>query len=208
MKALEALSSENLLRDCSSFLGQRLGVPFGKARHRVPHTPTSRTRHPVGGVPLAVKVDQASKLAMHRNQTSIIFTPDQLLRAVKGWCWDCGERVPDYIVQKEVWNAAWPGDDRMGTKRLKRLKQAATRVFPERARSIDSNLVHVHVHLCFPCLEKRLGRKLVITDFTTKTRAGKIVKENAGIFLGFMLGQKVERAKKGEETGDKKDEGG
>lgn len=140
----------------------------------------------------------------------MIFTQDQLLRAVKGWCWDCGERVPDYIVTKEVWKAAWPGDDRIGRKRLEHLKQAATRVFPERQRSADSNLVHVHLHLCFSCLEKRLRRKLHITDFTTKTRAGKVVKENAGIFLGYLLGQQaaVRAAKKAAEVGDKKDEGG
>lgn len=144
----------------------------------------------------------------HRHQPITVFTQDQLLRAIKGWCWDCGEGVADYIVQNEVWRAAWPDNDRMGKKRLDRLKQAATRVFPERSRSIDSNLVHVHVHLCFTCLEKRLGRKLIIADFTTKTRAGKIVKENAGIFLGFMLGQKVERAKKAVEVGNKNEEGG
>lgn len=140
------------------------------------------------------------------------FTPEQLLRAVKGWCWDCGDRMQNYIVQNEVWAAAWTDEaTRIGSKRLERLKREATEAFPERPRSRDSNLVHVHIHLCFGCLELRIGRRLRVTDFIPVTKKGKPVPENAGIFLGYQLGYRAGEkaaAKKAAENGDKKDEGG
>ncbi len=138
------------------------------------------------------------------------FTPEQLIRAVKGWCWDCGERVPNYLVHNDVWNQAWPKDQKVGLKKLMRLKEAATKQFPERPRSPHSDFVHVHVHLCFGCLELRLKRRLKITDFRMLTAYDKPLAENAGIFLGYQMGYRhgTERAaKKAEESGDKKDEG-
>jgi hypothetical protein len=144
------------------------------------------------------------------NQPPTTFTPDQILRAVKGWCWDCGERCPNYVVDSKVWRAAWDDRDWLGSKKLLRLKQAATKHFPERARSIDSDLVHVHIHLCFGCIELRLKRHLRITDFTMLSAHDKPLAENAGIFLGYLMGYKaaMHESKKAAEAGNKKDEGG
>ncbi len=138
------------------------------------------------------------------------FTPEQLIRAVKGWCWDCGERCPNYLVHNEVWRAAWSDEEWIGDKKRMRLKQAATKHFPERPRSEHSELVQVHVHLCFGCLELRLTRHLRMSDFQAVTTKGKPVPENAGVFLGYLLGyrQQLREAKKAAESGDKKDEGG
>ncbi len=138
------------------------------------------------------------------------FTPEQLIRAVKGWCWDCGERVPNYLVYNEVWDQAWPKHQKIGVTKLERLKEAATKQFPERPRSPHSNRVHVRVYLCFGCLELRLKRRLKITDFRMLTAGDKPLAENAPVFLGYQLGYRAaERAlaKKAEESGDKKDEG-
>ena len=173
-----------------------------------PH-PTHRTRHSVGGEPLHQNY-KGFKLAMQMKTPPTVFTPEQLLRAVKGWCWDCGEIVANYLVHNEVWEEAWPKEVRIGTNRLEHLKKAATKAFPERKRSPDSNMVYVHVHLCFSCLELRLGRPLKMKDFVTVTRKGKVMAVNAGIFLGYKLGYKagMRAAKKAAESGDKKDEGG
>lgn len=135
------------------------------------------------------------------------FTHEQLLRAVKGWCWDCGIRPPNYMVQNEVWHAAWPESDPLSKKRIDRLKKDATKVFPDRPRSKDSDLVFIHIRLCFECLEKRLGRKLSINDFSMLTRSGTPYPDNGGIFLGYALGMR-DAAKTPEKPGDKKDEGG
>jgi hypothetical protein len=145
-----------------------------------------------------------------KNPPPTTFTPEQLLRAVKGWCWDCGDRVPNYLVQNDVWNSAWPDAERIGAKKLQRLKQIATRHFPERPRAIGSDFIHVHIHLCFGCLELRLKRRLRPTDFQMVTLGGKPVPENAGFFLGYALGYRAAEldAKKAAENGDKKEEGG
>lgn len=145
-----------------------------------------------------------------RNQPPTRFAPEKLLRAVKGWCWDCGERCPNYRLHDDVWRSAWTDEEWIGPKRSLRLKRAATEHFPERQRSIDSNLVHVHVHLCFGCLELRLKRHLRITDFVMLSTHDKPLAENAGVFLGYLMGHKdaARAAKKGGEGGDKKDEGG
>ncbi len=193
---------------CSSFSGQRLGDVLRQGVVVCPHAPTCGIRHSAGGG-AAIQSCKGFNLAMHRHNTPpTSFTPDQVLRAVKGWCWDCGEQVPEYMVQNEVWKAAWPGG--FGEKKLKRLKVAATKDFGERERSIHSGLVHVHLNLCFGCLELRLGRHLTIKDFIAVTRKGKPMSYNAGVFLGYLLGYRAAKreAQKVAEDGDKKDEGG
>ena len=112
------------------------------------------------------------------------------------------------MVQNKIWNAAWPQG--FGKKKLRRLKEAATRDFGERQRSTHSGLVRVYVNLCFGCLELRLGRHLTIKDFIAVTLEGKPMSHNAGVFLGYLLGYRAAKreAQKSAEDGDKKDEGG
>lgn len=145
-------------------------------------------------------------------QRQYTFTYDQVLRAVKGWCFDCGMPAPVYIVHREVWVAAWPPDNPCSERRKQVLRKIATKLFPDRPRSPDSGLAKVHLHLCFNCLEKRLGRPLEITDFPITTRQDLPRTENVGIFLGYMLGKRAARrqavAQKPDENRDKKDEGG
>ncbi len=106
------------------------------------------------------------------------------------------------MVDNSVWKAAWP-DGKPSKTTLARL---ATELYPMRRRSRDSNRVLVYIILCLSCLELRLGRPLLITDFQLRTRSGELLPVNQGIFLGYRLGQRD--AKKAADTGDKKDEGG
>lgn len=122
---------------------------------------------------------------------------------MKLWCFDCGSPGPWYMVNNEVWKAAWPE----GEPAKKRLSTLATAMFPKaQRRSPDSGKVIVAVCLCFLCLERRLKRPLTIADFQRKASSGNDIWTNAGIFFGYRLG--LRDAQKALKLGDKKDEGG
>ena len=131
------------------------------------------------------------------------YTTDQVKRAAKSQCWDCGGPSPPYVVNNDVWQEAWPN----GEPARRRLSTLATQLFPN-ARRIDptSHRVLVSICLCFGCLERRIRRSLRIGDFQRMALSGNRIYLNDGVFLGYRLG--LEAAQIIEETRNKKDEGG
>lgn len=79
-------------------------------------------------------------------------------------CFDCHGVDPGYMVHYEVWAQAWPDYHQ-------------TRIT---LREQFSHLKGVWLCLCFNCLEKRLGRSLVVGDFTKAPI-------NDGIRFGYCL---------------------
>lgn len=70
----------------------------------------------------------------------------------KGACRDCSRFVPSYMVRDAVWFAAWPT--------YREDKIAANRQYKGTAEAWKAWLL-----LCLQCLEKRLGRRLILKDF-------------------------------------------
>jgi hypothetical protein len=69
-------------------------------------------------------------------------------------CYDCGGYVMCYMVHDCVWLLAWPEYDELRV----RLNP------PIIDMSSDQDVIVLN--LCFDCLQRRLGRKLCIEDFT------------------------------------------
>ncbi len=86
-----------------------------------------------------------------------------------GFCYDCHVDGGLYMVHDHVWKEAWPE-----YKELKAVLKARHSV--------------AHLCLCFPCLERRLKRSLVVEDFT---EAGI----NTPIFFGYRLMTQLEKAR-------------
>ena len=131
------------------------------------------------------------------------YTVEQITRATRAQCWDCGGSAPPYVVNNDVWEMAWPN----GEPARRRLSTLATRLYPN-YRKLDpqSHRVLIAICLCFGCLELRLGRSLRVGAFQRTALSGRRIYVNAGIFLGYRLG--LEAAKIIAETRDKSDEGG
>lgn len=129
------------------------------------------------------------------------------MRAKRWWCWDCGAPVNPYLLHNSTWALAWPG----GEPNRRRLTDQATAQFPQaHRRDPETNKVVIAICLCFLCLEARIKRPLQITDFPVRSKAGKPVYANYGVFLGYRMGTETKARKvlkTQEETGDKKDEG-
>ena len=98
-------------------------------------------------------------------------------------CFDCGGPSHEYMVDADVWLQAWP--DYPEFRREMALKYKKLPEDPQR-----TNRLH-HLLLCFPCLEKRLGRELVPADFDLALPA------NAGIAKGMtMAGAAIQQARR------------
>lgn len=142
---------------------------------------------------------------MRKQHTPPSYTVEQVTRAARHQCWDCGMPTAPYMVHNEVWKAAWPD----GEPARRRLSTLATKLFPNRRnQDPQTHRVLVSINLCFGCLEKRLGRHLTVDDFQRfAKKSGNRIYVNDGIFMGYRIGLRV-TAKKAAELGDKKDEGG
>lgn len=87
-----------------------------------------------------------------------------------GCCFDCGDpHGCAYLVHDATWLAAWPEYSALRA----RLATAYPKGSPWRW--------HVHLLLCFGCLEKRLGRPLHPSDFDLSLPI------NAGVAFGMRL---------------------
>jgi hypothetical protein len=102
----------------------------------------------------------------------------QSIRVPSDWwrCFDCHEMGGEYMVHNHVWYTALPPQYEHQIR--SKLLTAA------RANSVCS-LAHrptgIPLRLCLRCLEKRLGRKLLLTDFTDAPI-------NNSVRFGFAMG--------------------
>lgn len=203
MKVLDALSSESPATGLLLLLG-----PASEQRPSARHCCTSPRPHLQSFVALWVgeplfQSRKIFKLAMQRHRPIPSYTKEQVERAKKFWCWDCGEPSPLYMVNNDIWKAAWPE----GEPNRRRLTSLATTFFPEAQRRDKlTGRVVISICLCFTCLEHRINRKLTLDDFQRSAKSGRIVYANTPIWLGYRMGFLA--AKKAEKVGDKKDEGG
>ena len=95
-------------------------------------------------------------------------------------CFDCLGRVPGYMVLDKVWDRAWPHSTLHRKVMERRVEEA--RLTPTMSVWAGLNRKKlVFQGLCFICIQDRLGRALVIEDFTG-------LPINAGIRLGFQMG--------------------
>lgn len=86
------------------------------------------------------------------------------------YCFDCGCWPEEYMLRDEVWLEAWP--EYAEVRRLM-WGRVAMKVDPDRTlRAKDREEFHRAIQrerefllLCFSCVEKRLGRLLVLGDF-------------------------------------------
>lgn len=83
-------------------------------------------------------------------------------------CYDCRRDCGSYMVHDEVWDRAWPG--------YHQLRRELRAKYPV------SKYGFWGLVLCFKCLERRLGRPLVLGDFTKAVI-------NQPIVFGFGLGR-------------------
>ena len=88
-------------------------------------------------------------------------------------CWDCKQRTDPYMVQDDVWLEAWP-DYMVWREHLTSL-----------LRTKDKPNNPLRLVLCFDCLERRLGRKLVIYDLTSAP-INRLLKKGAEMGLAEL----------------------
>lgn len=87
-------------------------------------------------------------------------------------CIDCGEPDPCYKLRDDVWFEAFPDYHEVRKARAAKAQKGAPGRFDR------------FTGLCFDCLSKRLGRPLVIEDFSNS-----II--NDGIRFGYSMGQSI-----------------
>ena len=86
-------------------------------------------------------------------------------------CFNCGAREESYMVMNQVWLRAWP--DYWEWRRELRSLLATSANTDGKMRLL----------LCLSCLERKLGRPLVVSDFTD-------VPINDKIFIGVRIGRR------------------
>jgi hypothetical protein len=97
-------------------------------------------------------------------------------------CFDCLKRVNLYMVTDRVWDTAWPHHQQHHKVMLKEAEdtdltmEVATWMMAQKSK----RKALVRQLLCFDCLAIRLGRPLVIDDFTA-THCNKTIR------LGFQM---------------------
>ncbi len=94
-------------------------------------------------------------------------------------CFDCLGKVSMYMVTDRIWDRAWPHHPQHHKIML---KMAQSMSFPDKLSSLTAagHDSLVHQLLCFDCLSIRLGRPLLMEDFTASH-------QNKPIRLGFQM---------------------
>lgn len=102
---------------------------------------------------------------------------------VKYGCLGCGQLADMYKVKEEIWHQAIPLEEERSIKAGAAfelwLHRCPNGLSTEEERTLRRNL-RPHIVLCFNCLERRLGRRLTLDDFTEDNI-------NRPILLGYAL---------------------
>lgn len=100
------------------------------------------------------------------------FTAEQLTRMQKFLCFKCGDPAAWYMLHDELWRRAWPAYRFWTRVRMRYKLQVA-----------KHERTSLCLGLCFKCVERGLGRALVITDFPD-------MPINYGILYGYAMGRR------------------
>ena len=96
-------------------------------------------------------------------------------------CFDCHKVECTYMLKDEVWAEAWPTYAKDQEEREFEIRST------HRSGAPDEMLWRLETHgrlfLCFACLETRLGRALVLEDFSPMEEAPC----NRAVFLGARI---------------------
>jgi len=110
--------------------------------------------------------DVADECQAIRTRTPLTSIRDPKARTLfNGNCYDCGKCSCMYMVHDELWQKAWPEYREL------------------RAELVPKYSFRIFLCLCLECLEVRIKRPLLISDFTPAPI-------NDGIRIGYTLGKK------------------
>lgn len=116
------------------------------------------------------------------------FSDPDFLEVEDNRCFDCERDEVTYMVHDTVWLEAWPTYGSDLEERRKAVSEEAC------AKGLDGDLLiwrietHGRLFLCLGCLELRLGRNLIMGDFTPW--------EDAPCNRLILLGWKLAKASK------------
>jgi len=117
-----------------------------------------------------------------------------ILEVEDNGCFDCQGVECTYMLRNEVWNEAWPNylSDR-DERRTKIQEEVLDGLDPDLAIAADEEELaykletHGRLFLCLSCVENRLDRALVVTDFLPWEEAPC----NRLLLLGYLMGSKT-----------------